>query len=323
MDVIINTAARRFRTEPGLLEDLRGVARDSARFYLTESLADLDRVAHDLATRGSDLVVLAGGDGTFMSGVTALTRAFGGQNLPKVALFPGGTVATVARNFGMRGSPQELFARLLAGPDSLVFCDRPTLRVVGDDGPERVGFIFGTGLVASFFDVYYAAGGQGYAGAARIVARVFAESFIGGAYAKRVLSPLPCTLEVEGERLAPEAWSLIVAAVVPDLGIHMRVTYRAGEDPERPHLVASCLGPSSLGPRMPLVLAGKRIGGAGHVDQLARSFAVHFGDRPGPYVLDGEILHAQTVRVSAGPVVKIVDLSVDQEPTLVAVATTG
>ena len=51
---------------------------------------------------------------------------------------------------------------------------RPTLRVRGvtdsSASEERIGFIFGTGLVANFFDVYYAEGAGGYAGAARIVA---------------------------------------------------------------------------------------------------------------------------------------------------------
>ena len=172
----------------------------------------------------------------------------------------------------------------------------------GAAGQERIGFIFGTGLVARFFEIYYADGARGYPGAARIVARIFAESFYGGAYARRVLDPLPCTIEVEGRRLDPEAWSLVCSSVVPDLGIHMRVTYRAGEDLDRPHLVASPLPSRSLGPRAPLVLAGKRIGGEGHFDDLVRDFTVRFDrDGGGPYVLDGDMLRAPAVLVSAGP----------------------
>ena len=146
---------------------------------------------------------------------------------------------------------------------------------------ERIGFIFGTGLVASFFDEYYADGARGYAGAAAIVARVFAESFVGGRYARSVLDPLPCTIEVDGRALPPRAWSLVCASVVRDLGIHMQVTYRAGEDPARLHLVASPLGPGALGPRAPLVLLGKRIGGRQHFDDLVRAFTVRFAAETG------------------------------------------
>jgi diacylglycerol kinase family enzyme len=271
----------------------------------TTTLAELEATAQGLAARGSELVILSGGDGTFMAGVTALARAFGEDRLPRIGLVPGGTVATVARNWGMGGEPSAVLARLLRAPGALVDVPRPTLRVRGPD-QTRIGFIFGTGLVASFFDVYYAQGGRGYAGAARIVARIFAESFWNGALARRVLDPMPCTIEVDGRRLAPEAWSLVCAAVVRDLGIHMLVTYRAGEDPARPHLVASPLTSRALGPRAPLVLAGKRIGGAGHFDDLVGDFVVRFPSAAGAYVLDGEVLHADEVRVSAGPVIRVV-----------------
>jgi hypothetical protein len=85
----------------------------------------------------------------------------------------------------------------------------------------------------------------------------------------------------------------------------MRVTYRAGEDLERPHLVASPLSSRDLGPRAPLVLAGRRIGGPGHFDDLVRDFAIRF-DPEGPFVLDGDILRAEEVRVSAGPSIAVV-----------------
>ena len=100
--------------------------------------------------------------------------------------------------------------------------------------------------------------------------------------------------------MAPPAWSLICCAVVRDLGIGMKVTYRAGEDARRPHLVATPMLPQALGPRAPLVLAGKSLGGPDLVDTLAGSFSLDFGS-PGPYVLDGELLSAPRVAVSAGP----------------------
>jgi hypothetical protein len=100
--------------------------------------------------------------------------------------------------------------------------------------------------------------------------------------------------------------------VVRNLGIHMHVTYRAGEALTRPHLVASPLAARQLGPRAPLVLAGKRIGGPDHFDDLVRDFTVRFDvatsaspASEGPYVLDGEMLHAHEVRVSAGPPIDV------------------
>jgi diacylglycerol kinase family enzyme len=308
IDVIVNTNARLYRTRPGVVGGVREACASRAEVFVTATMADLERAVATIADRGSDLVVLSGGDGSFMAGVTALSRAFGDRELPRVALMAGGTVATVARNWGKISDPVDFVRALLRDPEALEPTPRPTLRVrerLGESVAERVGFIFGTGLVARFFDVYYADGARGYGGAARIVARIFVESFYGGAYARRVLDPLPCRIEVDGRTLEPPAWSLVCAAVVKNLGIHMMVNYRAGEDPSRVHLVASPLSSRALGPRAPLVLAGKSIGGRGHFDDLVRAFTVRF-DPSGPYVLDGEVLRAAEVTVSAGPVLRVV-----------------
>jgi len=324
IDVIVNTTARRYRATPSLLPRVADACAGRAELHPTASLVELDALCRRLTERGTDLVVLSGGDGSFMAGVTALAAAFEGRGsaLPRLTLIPGGTAATVARNWGMKGDPADLLNRILRQAESDAVLEgsteaRPTLRVraTTDQGvEERIGFIFGTGLVAKFFDVYYEDGGRGYGAAARIVSRIFVESFFDGAYARRVLDPLPCTVEVEGRALEPRAWSLICAAVIPNLGIQMRVTYRAGEDLARPHLVASPLSSRQLGPRAPLVLAGKRIGGEGHFDDLVREFRVRFGDagapspESGPYVLDGDILRAREVLVSAGPPIRVLRL---------------
>jgi hypothetical protein len=58
------------------------------------------------------------------------------------------------------------------------------------------------------------------------------------------------------------------------------------------------------------VLAGRRIGGPGHFDDLVREFEVRFGEALGApaeglYVLDGDILRARAVQVAAGPAIAV------------------
>ena len=76
--------------------------------------------------------------------------------------------------------------------------------------------------------------------------------------------------------------------------------------------MATPLGPSRLGPQLPLVLAGRPLLGAGNVDTLARSVELRFGggedDGDGAYVLDGELLRAERVVVTAGPVLRILSV---------------
>ena len=305
IDLVLNPHARLYQRRPDLVERMRQRVKGRCAVHVTHTLAELDDLAAELARRGTDLVLLSGGDGSLMAGVSALERAFGDGQLPVVAPIPGGTAGTVARNWGAHGDPARCLERLLEGPRRLT--ERPSLQIEALHAGKlsrRLGFIFGTGLVASFFGLYYEHGAPGYLGAAALVSRIFLESFVGGPVASRVLQPLPCTLEVDGQVQTPSAWSLICAAVVPNLGIHMLVTYRAAEDPERPHLIASPLPPRDLGPRAPLVLAGRCIGGEGHVDRLAESFTVRFPS-VGPFVLDGELLEASEVRVRAGPILTV------------------
>lgn len=313
IDVIVNPAARRYDRAPSLVDELREAARGRAVFHATRDLGELDEVCAEAAAAGSELLVLTGGDGSLMAGATAVARAFG-ERLPRIGFLPAGTAAVVSKNWGIRGEPAALLARILARGRELRSERRPTLRVRaerpgGDE--ERVGFIFGTGLVARFFDLYYEDGARGNSGAAWLVGRIFVESFVGGSFARRVLDPLPCTIEVAGRRLRPEAFSLVCAAVVRDLGLHMIVTHRAAEDARRPHLVVNALPTRRLGWRMPLVLAGRPIGGEDAFDDLTERFVVRFaGDgvarAEGPYVLDGDIFRASAVHVSAGPLLDVV-----------------
>jgi diacylglycerol kinase family enzyme len=329
---IVNRRARELDTtrDPAgsrALLDVFRARRPGHRVVETHSLADLEAAAEEIARVVPDAVVLAGGDGSYMAGVTALVRSFtaagrGEDGLPAIAFAPGGTASTVARNWGFRGGglfssgtrdAVHYTSRLLdaasAGRAKVTL--RPTLRCA-DDTETRIGFIVGAGLVSRFFEVYDGEGARGYRGAASIVARVFGGSFTNGALAGRILTPVPCAIEVDGERAPFDRTSLVCASVVRDLGIGIRLLYRAGEATDRFHVVATPLGPSRLGPQLPLVLAGRPLLGARNVDTLAQSLELRFrlGERggAGAYVLDGELLRADVVRVTPGPVLRVLSV---------------
>jgi diacylglycerol kinase (ATP) len=308
-----------------LLDEQRR-ARATVRVIETRSHDELDDAARDIArTDPSAAVVFAGGDGSYMAGVTALHRAFGKAKLPPIAFAPGGTVSTVAKNWGLRGNPVGYSRRLL---DAIVLgtarsTRRPTLRiratglrsVVGPDPRNagratshardtepttHVGFILGAGLVARFFEIYEARGAGGNATAARIVARIFAGSFVGSPFARSVLDPSRCTIEVDGAPASFDRVSLLCASVVRDLGLGMRLLYRAGEELDRFHIVATPLEAKKLGPQMPLVLAARPLLGE-RIDALAEKLALRFPEGRGVYVLDGELFRADILEVTAGP----------------------
>jgi diacylglycerol kinase (ATP) len=301
-----------------LLEELRRPRPGLTRIE-TDDLAELERFTTDLArapaSSADAVVVFAGGDGTYMSGMSALARAFSPRPLPRVAFAPGGTVSTIAKNWGMwRRQPVGYTRRLLdaIATGDVAAVSRPTLRVRslglrGETVDERIGFIVGSGLVARFFGVYGEHGAGGRAVAARIVARVFAGSFVGAPFARRVLDPMACTVTVDGAPTSLSRVSLVCASVVPNLGLGMRLLYRAGERRDRFHVVATPLPPPLLGPQLPLVLAGRPLLGPG-VDTLARSLELVFPAGTGAFVLDGELVQADAIEVTVGPSFDLVGL---------------
>ncbi len=307
-DVLVNLNARKLRERRGLRRVIAEAAeRGGARLHETRSLLELERVAEDIARRGTRTVVLAGGDGSYMAGLSAIVRSYGGAELPRVALAPGGTVCTIARNLGMRG-PARVWATQVVD----AACDgaapatrRPTLRVRDDRGGDRIGFMFGGGLVMRFFEVYYAAPRQGLATAARLAVRIFAGSFAGSSLARRVLEPTRCSLTVDGAPHPAAEWSLVLASVVRDVGLHLLVPYRAGEELDRFHVVATGLAPRALGRQLPRVLAGRALEGVPLVDGLVRSLRVAFHQTEDGYVLDGDVFRAESATVEAGPVISI------------------
>jgi hypothetical protein len=301
---VVNRNAGGFRRDRALERRVQDAAAARGKVYATTTEEELGRAVHEAVEQGASPIVFCGGDGTYLAGVTALVRAAGTAALPAVGLVRAGTVSIVAKNWKAERDVVRAVRTIAEHPERLRVATRPTLSIESD-GVTRVGFTFGTGLVANFFDVYDKATPSGLGAAFRIAVRTFFDSFRGGPYAAKILGALPCRITVDGRTLPPPAWSLVLCSVLRDVGLHMLVTYRAGEDHRRPHLVASPLPPRLLGPQWPLVTLGKPLVGAGNFDGLVSSFQIDFPER-GPFVLDGDTFHAKTVRVSAGPDITVV-----------------
>lgn len=302
---IVNRTAGQFVRDPGLERRVIAAAGTRGIVFPTRTLAELEEAARRVVLKGASPVVLCGGDGTYLAGITAIVRAARGTPLPPLVLVRGGTVSIAARNWGGARDTVATIRRIAERPGSLRFVARPTL-AVDDDRETRIGFTFGTGLVASFFEEYERTGAGGNRAALAIALRTFVEAIRGGAYAGRILSPLPCRVVVDDAMLDPTAFSLVLSSVLRDVGLHLLVAHRAGEDHERPHLVASPLPPRELAPQWPRVALGMPLRGTGNFDGLVGAFRVDFPSAEGgPYVLDGDTFHAKSVTVRAGPTLRI------------------
>ena len=302
--VVVNPRARQAGA-PGLVEALRGIVGADGLVVETKDPPALERAIAEFAARKLEVVATCGGDGTNLATATQLVRRFPAGELPRLAILRGGTVNTIAQNLGIRGKPtmilSDIMARRRAGlPAKEVGQD--LLRVVSTvgEGAALYGFLFAAGMGARFLEEYYAKPRPGVGWAGVLAARVIASSLVSGAFARRLFAPVVARLVLDGEPLALARFKLLVASTVPDVGIGMRVAWRAGEQPNRFHVVASALPVSAFARQVKRVLAGEPLAGQPHVDRLARSLTIEL-DGPQVYTLDGELFRSDKISISVGP----------------------
>lgn len=301
LGLILNPNALGVRRARGLSDRLHRVVDGSGEIVVTHTPAELAATVRRFAAAGVDLVAACGGDGTNLSTLTELVRAYDPARLPTFAILRGGTVNTIAQNLGIRGAPDAILARLVAAARA------GTLATVGQDLLEvngLYGFLFAALMGARFLEAYYGGIHPGVVSATLLTARTVVSSLIQGKMARWLFAPTPVALTVDGETLPPTPYRLLVASTVPDVGMGFRVPWQAGREPGRFHLIASGLSTTSMALQLHRVFRGRALAGQPHLDRLAASARIRFTE-PQTYTLDGELFRAAEVSIVTGPRVSI------------------
>ena len=216
----------------------------------------------------------------------------------------GGTVNTVARSLGVRGRPDHVLERLMDPTARPREDPRPLLRIrTGDDAP-RYGIIFVSGAGPRFLEFYYAESSRGVLGAAYSVAASLASIATAGPLGRKLFAPFDAQVEVDGERLPLERFTVMLASSIRDIGLGFRPFRTAGERIDRLHWIASDMGGVELGLRLlPLRLGVPDA--LGPVPQgPARCLTIHTPE-PMPFTIDAELFPGgHTLSVEVGPLIR-------------------
>ena len=326
--LVVNPLAKRAR-DPAVIDALRHTADRSGvptDLITTQSIDDLPPALTAQRDAGCDVLAVCGGDGSLAALIAAATPIF--PSLPPIVILPGGTMNTVARNLGLRGSIQALWQRSLAAlqgssqASRLPVVQQDVLRAtMADERPLRgsepdpsaqpvlrcrYGFIFGAAMGARYLAAYDSHPQRGPAWATWLALRTVGSSLIpgGGSFARWLFSMTPTELCIDGEPLADHAFRIVLCATVPDVGLGFRVPWQAGRVPGRFHVVASGIPITRNVLQLPRMLRGQPLSGAPHVDRLAQTARLQF-DRPQQLTLDGEVFAASRVDLSVGPALRI------------------
>lgn len=291
--VLANPKARLFRREPSMLHTLSvrvGTAGTFAAPPDFDSLrASLVRAKND----GVRCIAVAGGDGTFGHTCTTLLDVYGDSTLPTVVPLRGGTMNTAARGMGIgRGSPfGRLDALLRTEIERLPVLEQPLLRERrSPDAAGRCGFLFGTGVFASFLMAYYDAGdgSPGPATAAQVLARFVGSALVGGAFAKRFAARVPMDVVVDGEPFGSSEYLAVAAGTVPEVGLGFTAFPRIQPGDARFEIVAVHAPASEVAMALPQVFRGEVLRDNVAHTRLAKTVFLR-SDTPFVYMLDGDL----------------------------------
>jgi diacylglycerol kinase family enzyme len=296
--VIVNPNALGVKRRRGLRARLEALIGRHGEVIETRTPADLTTALTHFHDQAVDLIATCGGDGTNLSTITEVVKTWR-RALPTVAILRGGTVNTIAENLKIRGEPDEILERLMASVargEEVPSRGQDLLKVNG-----LYGFLFAALMGARFLEAYYGGLNPGPAWAGLLAARTVASSLVKGPFSRWLFSPVELTLEVDGKR--PEGIrqpKLLLASTVPDVGIGMKVTWQAGRQPGRFHLIASELSTTKMALQVHRVLGGKPLDGGPHLDVLAQNARIEFA-QPQTYTLDGDLFRETIVDISVGP----------------------
>jgi diacylglycerol kinase family enzyme len=242
--VFVNPQSRASRRNPALAAEFQAVIGDSGQVLAPKSLDELDAMAGRLRDERPDIIALHGGDGSLHRALTALGRVFGDEPLPPLALLGGGTMNVVAASLGMSKRPLAVLGALTESVRSgmpLPTIRRRCLRI-GD----RLGFVFGNGLMSNFLAEYYSEKGYGTSRALWLMARTFFSTLVRGPFARRVFKRFEGEVRVDGTLLPGRRFVGIGAATVREVGLGFKLNHRADDDPERFGVLAIHAAPLAL-----------------------------------------------------------------------------
>jgi diacylglycerol kinase (ATP) len=291
--VLANPKARLFRREPSMLHTLSVRVGAAGTFAAPPDFDALRGVLVRAKEEGVRCIAVAGGDGTFGHTCTKLLDVYGDSPLPVVVPLRGGTMNTAARGIGIgRGSPLgRLDALLRTDIDGLRVIRQPILRErrLGDS-EGRCGFLFGTGVFASFLMAYYDAGNgnPGPSTAAQVLARFVGSALVGGPFAKRFAERTSMEVVVDGETFRSSEYLAVAAGTVPEVGLGFSAFTRTRPGDPRFEIVAVHAPASKVAVALPSVFRGEVLGDDVAHSQLARSVILR-SEKPFVYMLDGDL----------------------------------
>ena len=236
---VINNPRSGQNARHGLLERVRDALREHPQVpHFEEETSDgMMAAARELMARDTELIVVNGGDGTVQAVLTGLLRNPAAR-VPLLAVLPGGTTNSTARNVGFGTQPFAALQLLLAESARGVLAGRverrPVIRV-DTGGAPQYAMMFAAGAVyhgITFFRQRVASHGlRGQLGPALVTATFIGKVVAGGG--GRLVPPLHTAMRLDGHTVAAAPYLGVLASTMDEQLMGIRPYWGTGPGPVR------------------------------------------------------------------------------------------
>lgn len=280
---------------------IRGVLARNPEIHHGEGVtsSEVQGVLADFASKGVNLLVVNGGDGTVQSVLTTLYVGSFFPAPPVLALLQAGTTSMLSRDVGVRGAPAAALAKILtwnpsAGGSHPSVFERPVLKISQTDGSEPIcGMFFGAGAIPQGIDLWHTGmnpkGVRGELLPGLIIARFLLAALTGNG------TFVPAThMEIRLDAAPPRenAYLFAMISTLERLFLGLRPFW--GTEAAPLHFTALKANPPYLRRNLPYLLRGRRTRTAspenGFFSHNVRKITL---DWKGKFTLDGEIFEAK------------------------------
>lgn len=303
--IIVNPYSRQNRKNPEGIKKLGYIIGDRGSCEATKSLADVERVAREFLHKNVEILALSGGDGTNHVTLSTFIKVYGEHPLPKVALLRGGTMNTIAKSFGIKGTTDTILFNIVEKYHTgqpFRMLRRPIMRI----GDGKYGFLFGNGVVHNFLAEYYGTGRPSPWRAVTTLSRAVGSATIDGDFSRRMFRPFMAKVWVDGQKWEEESYFSVLAASIEDIGLGFKPFVKASESVERFAIVGIKTGALGVSLALPGMLMARPLSQLKFNDAAAKHVQFET-EEPLKYTIDGDIYETGTrLELATGPVLDLI-----------------
>lgn len=316
--VIVNPRSRRNRGRAdAVVNALKEVVQDDGQVFACGDPESLVTALRVMQREDISVLAICGGDGTYSYVMGHAEAVFGSTNLPPVALLRGGTMNTTANGLGIpKGTPLKLLKALvddLRSKRTLRTLSRPLMR-----GGDRLGCLFGTGLVVRYLEEYYRRGQPHPTPwtAFTTLSSAAMSAMVAGPLIRKMAAPDRLELRID-DALHPVAdYVTIAAGTVPEFGLGFAPFPGCLDDPTRFHMLGTTVSPASFLLDLFRMRTGRSMSPDHGLVTSARTLTLTpMNDDPHLLVMfDGDVMQLPApLTVSVGPIVDVI-LGAEERP---------